>query len=220
MLLGSLTSPVTVNWWAIVLDGFVGAFVGGAFASGIALWIAHRSKQDQRELAMELAALAAAESVAQSLIEAITLMADRIGRHGEGPREERIAAFQQFDCMRELKSPALKSPALKSPAVIKSTAHLPPMLETTSDVLLGYLARVEMVFESNTRRDTTYDDVDLDSEKAVAQQLKIAEEMHTWTRYVLSSLGAFRSGTGTPMAVDPPAWKIGPNELGRRNPVG
>ena len=211
MLLGSLTSPVTVNWWAIVLDGFVGAFVGGAFASGIALWLAKRSKQDQRELAREQAALAAAESVAQSLLEARTVMGDRIGQQGERPRAERLAAAQQFDCARELKSPAL----------IKDAPYLLPMLETTSDVLLGYSARVETVFESNTRRDATiYGDVELDSEVSDAQQLKLAEELHTWTLYVLSSLGAFRSGTETSTGVEPPAWKIGPNELGRRNPVG
>jgi len=211
VLLGSLTSPVTVNWWAIVLDGFVGAFVGGAFASGIALWLAQRSKQDQRELAREQAALAAAESVAQSLLEARTLMGDRIGQQGERPREERFAAAQQFDCVRELKSPAL----------IKDAPHLLSLLETTRDVLLGYSARVETVFESNTRRDATiYGDVELDSEASDAQQLKLAEELHTWTLYVLSSLGAFRSGTETPTAVEPPAWKIGPNELGRRNPFG
>jgi len=213
VLLGSLTSPVTVNWWAIVLDGFVGAFVGGAFASGIALWIAKRSKQDQRELAREQAALAAAESVAQSLLEARTVMGDRIGQQGERPRAERLAAAQQFDCAKELKSPAL----------IKDAPYLLPMLETTSDVLHGYSARVETVFESNTRRDaaTIYDEDDeLDSEVSDAQQLKLTEELHTWTVYVLSSLGAFRSGTETSTAVEPPAWKIGPNELGRRNPVG
>jgi hypothetical protein len=211
VLLGSLTSPVTVNWWAIVLDGFVGAFVGGAFASGIALWIAKRSKQDQRELAREQAALAAAESMAQSLLEARTVMGDRIGQQGERPRAERLAAAQQFDCARELKSPAL----------IKDAPYLLPMLATTSDVLLGYSARVETVFESNTRRDATiYGEDELDSEVSDAQQLKLAEELHTWTLYVLSSLGAFRSGTETSTAVEPPAWKIGPNELGRRNPVG
>ena len=109
---------------------------------------------------------------------------------------------------------------LKSPALIEDAPYLLPMLETTSDVLLGYSARVEIVFESDTRHDATYDDFELDSEVSDAKQLNLANEMHTWTMYVLRSLGAFRSGTETPTAVEPPAWKIGPNELGRRSPVG
>jgi hypothetical protein len=95
-MLAGLTSQVTVDWWAVVLDGVIGAVLGGVFTSFVALHLARRSKEDQRELAREQAALAAAESVGQALMDASAVIGDAAGNN----RPLRHGRFRQAHCGR------------------------------------------------------------------------------------------------------------------------
>lgn len=202
VIIASLTSPVTVDWWAIVLDGVIGAGVGGLLTSSVAFWLAGRSTRDQRELAREEAALLAAENVGQCLLEVSAEIGELIGQYALADEKGRIAAFQRFDRVTELKAPALE----------KRAPHLPLMLRTTSDVFLGYLGQVEGIVKTNTTHDSAYGDV-IDRDTAFTQELAICNEMHRWTQYVFGSLAAFRSGSEAPPSVEPPAWKVDPTEL-------
>jgi hypothetical protein len=58
-----------------------------------------------------------------------------------------------------------------------------------------------------------YDSPGVDRKAASAEELKLCREMHVWIRYVLISLGAFRSGSQAPTQVEPPAWRIDANAV-------
>jgi hypothetical protein len=123
VLLSALTSPVVTDWWAVVLDGVIGAVVGGTFTSFVALSLARRSKEDQRELAREQAALAAAENVALVLMETSTAIAGLIGYYDDRSFGKRLAAVQRFDSDADLKSFALVSHAPPPASNVRSDSR-------------------------------------------------------------------------------------------------
>ena len=209
-MLAGLTSPVTVDWWAVVLDGVIGAVVGGAFTSTVAFVLARRSKEDQREVAREQAALAAAESVSQALMEASNVFADVMGHYDEAARGKRIVAVQRFD--REVEA--------KLPALVKEAANFRGVLNTARDVLEGYLEQVEALVAANSTGDPFAADSKSSAKALWEHEFKLRQEMQPWHRYALDYLGSFRSGLKPPVPVEPPKWRMDQDEVKRRLKTG
>jgi hypothetical protein len=98
------------------------------------------------------------------------------------------------------------------PALVQEAPELPSILDTTRDVLLGYLGRVDALAQENLTGDP-FDSAPSGARAVHEEDLKLCREMHVWTRYVLDCLGSFRSGLKAPSFVGPPSWRVDQDEL-------
>jgi hypothetical protein len=126
-----------------------------------------------------------------------------MGRYDEAAGGKRLAAYERFDRVVEAKLPALR----------KEAPELPDILDTTRDVLEGYLGRVEALVESDLTGDPYDIGSDLSAKVVYEGEFKLRRKLPSWARYVLDSLGSFRSDLKAPGAVKPPLWRIDQDRL-------
>ena len=101
---------IGVDWWAVVLDGLLGAAVGGLFSLAVALYLTRRTATDQRQLAREQAALAAAEDLTGAIIRCQKIFGEQIGFYNERAFYARMAAFSGCGGGRRTQEPGAQEP--------------------------------------------------------------------------------------------------------------
>jgi hypothetical protein len=80
----------STDWWAQLLDGFLGAIVAAVVGALVAIYVVRQQRRAERRAAREVAALAAAKLVTQNCLRTAQEVHERVGDYRPGLRDELV----------------------------------------------------------------------------------------------------------------------------------